>query len=199
MSPRIRKITAIVSAAALLGGGGIGVAQAASGDAGARPPRAGHMNRAALAKIASTLGVTTAQLQAALDASRPAKPADAARGPAGMASELAAALGADATKVEEILAANRPPKPAHAAANAGRPPRGAKPSNAKLVAALASGLDLDTATVKAAFAKIEAAHQAERTAREAAMYAAVASDLGLSTDAVRAAFEANRPAQPVRA
>ncbi len=114
-----------------------------------------------------------------------------------MASELAAALGADVAKVREILAANRPAKPARGTAGA-RPARGAKPSQTKLVAALASGLNLDTATVKAAFAKLDAARRAEHTAREAAMYAAVAKALGLETAAVKAAFEANRPAKPAR-
>ena len=198
MSPRIRKATAIVCSAARSGGAVMGVALAAAGAGGARPPHPGPMSSATLAKIASTLGVSTAQLQAALDANRPAKPAGGARGPDGMATELAAALGADVTKVRAILAANRPPRPARSAATAGRPPRGARPSNARLVAALASGLDLDSATVKAAFAKLDAAHEAEHSAREAAMYAAIASDLGLSTDAVQAAFEANRPAMPAR-
>ena len=52
--------------------------------------------------------------------------------------------------------------------------------------------------MRAAFTKIEAAHRAEHTAREAAMYAADASDLGRSADAVKAAFEANRPARHAR-
>jgi hypothetical protein len=193
---RIRKATAVVSAAVLLGGGGLSAAQAAAGDGGARPARAGQMNSATLAKIASTLSVSTAQLKAAMDANRPANPADGARG-AGMASELAAALGVDATKVSEILVANRPARSARGTGGA-RPARGAKASQTKLIAALASGLNLDTATVKAAYTKIEAAHRAEHSAREAVMYAAIAQDLGLSTAAVKAAFEANRPAKPAR-
>ena len=199
--PRIRKTAAIVTAAALIGGGGLGVAQAATGDGGSRPARSGPpggpMNGTSLANIASTLGVTTAQLRAALEANRPAKPAKAARGADGMASELAAALGVDVADVREILAANRPSRGARGT-NGARPPRGAKPSHARLIAALARGLNLETATVKAAFTKIEAARKAEHTAREAAMYAAVAADLGLSADAVKAAFEANRPARPTR-
>jgi len=199
---RIRKATVIVSAAALIGGGGLSAAQAATGDAGSREARAGQhrggpMNSTQLARIASTLGVTTAQLRTALESARPAKPADGARGPEGIASELAAALGVDVAQVRAILDANRPARPARGR-RGGRPARGARPSNTRLVAALASGLNVDTATVRAAFAKIEAAHRAEHTAREAAMYAAVASELGLSADAVKAAFEANRPAKPTR-
>ncbi len=173
MSPRIRKATAVVTAAALMGGGGIGIAQAASG-AGAGGNRPAHrgggpMSSATLAKIAAQLGVTTTRLEAAMTATRPAKPADA----------------------------NRPARPA-GARPIGPPPAGARPSNTKLIAALASGLGIDEATVKAALDKIEAAHKAEHSTREAAMYAALAKELGLSTDAVQAAFEANRPAKPAK-
>ena len=114
-----------------------------------------------------------------------------------MAGELATALGVEVADVQAILTANRPAKPARGTSGT-RPARGAKPSNTKLVAALASGLNLDTATVKAAFTKIEAARKDEHAAREAAMYAAVAKQLGLQTAAVQAAFEANRPARPAR-
>jgi len=75
------------------------------------------------------------------------------------------------------------------------PRKGAHPSNARLVAALATGLKLDEATVKAAFAKIDAAHKADHAAREDARHAAIAKQLGLSSDAVEAAFDANRPAK----
>jgi hypothetical protein len=201
MSPRIRKATAIISAAALLGGGGIGAAQAASGESGSRPARSGHgpgggpMSTASLAKIASTLGVSTAELKAAMQATRPAKPAgDRTRGANAMASELATALGVSTAQVQAILDANRPAKPA-AGTQGTRPPRGARPSNTKLIAALSGGLKLDTATVQAAFDKIDAAHAAEHTTREAAMYAALAAKLGVGADAVKAAFEANRPAK----
>jgi hypothetical protein len=201
MSPRIRKATAVLSAAALLGGGGLSAAQAASGDGGSRPARSGpgrgHVTSAQLAKIAATLGVSTAQLQAALTAARPARPTGA-RGADGMAGELATALGVTTAQVQTILDANRPARPA-AGTRGTRPPRGARPANTKLIAALADGLNLDTATVTAAFDKIEEAHRAAHTAGEAAMYAAVAARLGLSSDAVKAAFEANRPAKPAAA
>jgi hypothetical protein len=201
---RLRKITATVSAIALLGAGGLSAAQAAttstdssSSTARPGPKRGGPMSTAQLAATARTLGVTSAQLKAALDASRPARPTGERpdRG-AQMATALATALGADADEVKEILDANRPAKPAAGAKRTGARP--AKPSNTKLVAALASGLNIDTAKVKAAFATIEAAHKAEHEAREQAMYAAVAKELDLGADAVEAAFEANRPAKPTR-
>ena len=126
----------------------------------------------------------------------PAKPTgDGPRGDRGaMASELATALGVTTAQVQTILDANRPVRPA-AGTPGTRPPRGARPSNTKLIAALAGGLNLDEATVQAAFDKIDAAHQAEHAARDAAMYTALAGKLGVSADAVKAAFEANRPAK----
>lgn len=204
MSTNTRKIVAVLSASALLGGAGLGVAQAAKGGNGngkARAERAGGRHhgplpQGALQKIASTLGVSTADLRAALEANRPAAPpAGERRGPEQLAADLASALGVETAKVTEILEANKPARPA------GRPARGTmppKPDHTKLIAALASGLNLDEATVKAAFDKIEAAHQAEHQARETAMYEAVAKALGKTTDEVKAAFEANRPAKPAR-
>jgi hypothetical protein len=197
---RIRKATAIVSASALVGTGGLGVAQAATSAAtGASGPRpamrhGGPLSSTQLSAIATRLGVTTAQLKAALQASRPARPADGANRGDGMASDLAAALGVDVAKVKTILDANRPARPTAAARHAGQPP--AKPDDTKLVAALASGLNIDTATVQAALDKLDVARKADHAAREAAMYAAVAAQLNVSSDAVKAAFEANRPAQP---
>lgn len=201
---RLRKITATVCAVALLGAGGFAAAEAATAAKDSStsttrpgPKRGGPMNTAQLAAIAKTLGVTSAQLKSALDASRPAKPTGERpdRG-AAMATALATALGADVAEVSEILDANRPSKPAAAAKRTGARP--AKPSNARLVAALARGLDIDTAKVKAAFATIEAARRAEHETREQAMYTAVAKELGVSAGAVETAFEANRPAKPAR-
>jgi hypothetical protein len=201
---RIRKVTAAVSVAALVGAGGIGVAQAASTSSSAaktarsdRPggKRGGPMSTASIAAIAKTLGITSAQLKAAMDATKPAAGTKPDR--SGMAAELATALGVDTSAVQTILDANRPAKPAAGTKpTAGsRPKRGAKPDNSKLITALATGLKLDEATVKAAFTKLDAAHKADHSARESAMYAAIAKQLGLSTDAVQAAFEANRPAK----
>lgn len=192
----IRKATAVVTAAALIGTGGLTAAQAATSsatDSANRPAHrhGGPLPTTQLTAIAGELGVTTAQLRAALQASKPAKPADGAGRGAGMATALAAALDADVAKVREILEANRPARPARGSAG---PPKG-KPGNTRLIAALAGGLNLDRATVKAALAKLEAARKAEHDARQAAMYAAVAAQLDLGADAVKAAFEANRPAK----
>jgi hypothetical protein len=203
---RIRKVTAAVSVAALVGAGGIGAAQAATSTSSAaktarsdRPggKRGGPMSTASLAAIAKTLGVTSAQLKAAMDATKPAKGDRPAR--AGMAAELATALGVETSAVQTILDANRPARPAAGTkpAAGSKPKRGARPDNSKLITALASGLNLDEATVKAALGKIDAAHMADHTARETAMYAAIAKELGVEASAVKAAFEANRPAKLV--
>jgi Clp amino terminal domain, pathogenicity island component len=201
---RIRKITAAVSVAALVGAGGISAANAASssndGPSGSRPahsgPRpGGPMPAAQLNAIAKTLGVTSAQLKAALEATRPEKPARGDRPDhgAGLASELATALGVDVAQVKTILDANRPAKPTAGARKQGKP---GKPDDSKLVAALASGLNIDRATVQAAFDKLATTRRAEHDARETAMYAAIAAKLGVSADAVKAALEANRPTRP---
>jgi hypothetical protein len=204
MSP-FRKIAAVASTIALVGTAGLGVAsaadQSASGSSTAttrpdRGPRGGHeLTTAQLQSIASKLGVTTTQLQAAIAANRPARPSGTRpdRGD-GMAAELAAALGADAAKVAAILEANRPPRPSTPPSSTTQRP--AKPDESALIAALASGLNLDQSAVKAALAKVQAAHQAEHAARDSARYAAVAKTLGVDTDAVKAAFEAVRPAMP---
>jgi hypothetical protein len=207
MSPRIRKITAIVSASALVGGAGLGAAQAATTakDSTSTTRKAADVRRgpssADLAKIAAALDVTTAQLQSAMDASRPAKPAAGtkpAKGDrgAGRAAAIATALGADVTKVQEILDANRPAKPAAGSKPSGARP--AKPDQTKLVAALAEGLGLDTAKVQAALTAAEKAHRAEHDARHTEMYAAIAKALDKTTAQVQAAFEANRPAKRTR-
>jgi hypothetical protein len=205
MTTRIRKITAAGISAGLLAGIGISGAQAAtntdsstsgSSTSTARqaPKHRGGPSSAQLQRIASSLGVTTTQLKAAIDANRPAKPTGAKgdRG-AGMAADLAAALGADATKVQAILEAGRPAKPTSRPAAGTRP---AKPDHTKLTAALASGLSLDEATVTAALDKLEAARTAEHDARHQAEYAAIAKTLGVNADAVQTAFDAVRPAKP---
>ena len=203
---RIRKITAAVSVAALVGAGGISAANAASsssdGPSGSRPahsaPRPnGPLSATQLHAIARTLGVTSAQLKAALDATRPAKRPrgerpDRGAGPAG---DLATALGVDVAQVKRILDANRPSRPAAGARKNGKP---GKPSDSKLVAALASGLNIDRATVQAALDKLHAARKAEHDARESAMYAALSAKLGVSADAVKAVLVANRSTKPGR-
>jgi hypothetical protein len=200
MSIRTHRLAAVLSASALLGGVGIGVADAAKSAKGtqttrsARPGhhRGGPVPSAALAKIAKALGVSTADLRSALEANRPAKPAGE-RGPQQFAADLAEALGVETSAVQEILEANRPPRPEARPAQGTMPP---KPDHTKLIAALAAGLNIDEATVTAAVEKLEAAHEAEHQAREAAMYAAVADALGKTAAEVKAAFEANRPARP---
>ncbi|MEV4422856.1 hypothetical protein AB0L40_23185 [Patulibacter sp. NPDC049589] len=86
MTPRIRKAAAVASSVALMGAAGIGVANAADSTStsatttsttakGPGGPRGGGPGVHAddLAQVAKTLGVTTAKLQAAVDAARPAK------------------------------------------------------------------------------------------------------------------------------
>ena len=194
---RTRKITAVVSSAALLGTAGIGVANAATSTDGSssstssqtRPegPRGGghRLTTAQLQSIASKLGVSTAKLQAAIEANRPARPTGEQRGDrgAGRAADIAGALDADAAKVAEILEANRPARPA---------------DGTKLAAALASGLGLEQSAVESALDKLDAEHRAEREARDTARAAAIAKALGLETADVQAAFEAVEPAKPAR-
>jgi hypothetical protein len=207
---RIRSITAAVTAVAVMGAGGLGVADAATSSGtttksttsssstvkrnGKPGPRA--MSATTLAAIAKAIGVSSADLKAAMDANKPAKPTGtkADRG-AGMAADLASALGVQTSAVQTILDANRPAKPADGT----KPAPGTKPDESKLVAALASGLNLSEATVTAALTKLHAAHEADHTAREAAMYAAIAKKLNVDAATVRAAFEANRPAPPTSA
>ena len=209
MSNRTRRIAVIVSAGTLLSGAGLTVAQAAKTTtnasgvtaaktrAGGPGGQRGAMSTAGLAKIASALGVSSADLKAALDAARPAAPTgdSAGRGPGDLAAGLASALGVDTASVTAILDASRPAPPSGAPAKGSRP---ARPDASALVTALASGLNLDETTVKAAFDKLETTHKAADQARHTAMFKAVADKLGLTTDAVQAAFEANRPAQPTR-
>jgi hypothetical protein len=203
MSP-FRKIAAAGATLALVGTAGLGVANAADQSASgssttgtARPvpgPRGGghELTSAQLQSIASKLGVTTTRLQAAIAANRPARPTGARRDRGdGMAADLPTALGADATKVAAILEANRPARPATSSSSTQRP---AKPDNSALIAALATGLNLDQSAVTAAFAKLESARQADHEARDAARYTALAKTLGIDADAVKAAFEAVRPA-----
>jgi hypothetical protein len=203
---RIRKISAAVSVAALLGAGAISTANAASSSSdrrsGSRPAQSaarpdGPMAAAHLQAIARKLGVTMAQLKAALAATRPAKPVrgerpDRGTGPAG---DLATALGVDVAQIQRILDANRFAKPAAGVRENGRP---GERRDSRLAAALASGLKIDRATVQAAFDKLHAARKSERNARESAMYAALAAKLGVSADAVKAALVANRPPKPGR-
>ncbi len=85
----IRRLTAVLTTAALASGAGLGVAQAArtnADGASSAPARQGHRgpDQAGLEPLADALGVTVEQLRAALEAtpppSRTARRATAARG-----------------------------------------------------------------------------------------------------------------------
>ncbi len=204
MSRRKQTVVAAISAA-ILASSGLGAAQAAttSGDSArsgsqrpARGPERGP-GSAEISSVASKLGVTSAQLKAALDAARPAKPDGSARRDRGAdhAAALATALGADLAKVQALLEANRPERPASPSAGGQKPPA---PDRTALVKALADGLGLEQSAVQTALDKVEAAHRAEHDKRDAAMYAAVAEKLEKSAADVKAAFEAVRLAHPSR-
>lgn len=167
---------------------------------GGRGPSRGGLPSNALAEVAKTLGVTTDQLRSAVESARSAAAPDDPRG--ALVDELAAALNVDAAKIESVLQANRPARPSVGdGPGAGRlGPRGGHPDGGRppshdsaLVAALAKGLSIDEATVKAAFEKVAAAHEADHAKRKAAFFGAVATSLGLDTAAVEKAFEAARP------
>ena len=203
MTIRTRKIAVFLSAASLIGATGIGAAEAASSGSGStkttskqgRHGRGAPLTTAQLQSIADKLGVSTTDLKAALDANRPAKPSGTGDrpGPAQLASDLATKLGVDSSAVKTILDANKPAKPTSRPAPGTKP---AAPDHTALIAALASGLNIDQSTVKAAFDELDAAHKADETARRTAMYAAIAKSLGSTSDAVQAAFEAVLPAPP---
>jgi hypothetical protein len=202
MHARLRKSAALFSVVAVLGGGGIGAAQAVGASSSTAAPataRAGlpphrGLSETALERIAAKLGVSATQLKAAVEANRPARRDGNDRPPAGAgpAAELAEALGVTEAKVQQILDANRP--------DAGsRDARPAKPDQSKLATALAAGLNLDKAKVEAALDKLAAARDKDHAARHAAEYAAIAKTLGVDADDVKAAFEAVLPARGTKA
>lgn len=87
--------------------------------------------------------------------------------------------------VEEILDASRP--------EGAGPERGARPDQSELVAALAKGLSIDSAKVRTALEKAEAAHRADHDAERTAVYAAIAEAVDKTPAQVKAAFDAVRP------
>lgn len=189
------RVIAAVSAAALLGAGGLGAAQSAqsatdtpSNTSSSRPAKRA-ISTTQLAGIAKTLGVTSAELKAAMDDARPTKGSKADER-AGRAAALAKALGVQTSAVQEILDANRPATPAEGS----RPSRGSRPDQSTLVAALASGLNLSEAQVKTALATVRADDRAAHEARHDAVTAAIATTLDLDAADVKAAFDANRSA-----
>jgi hypothetical protein len=185
---QISKLPATLATAALLafGAGGVAVAQSDSQSA-AKGPKRGP-TAAQTSTLAKKLGVTAAQLKAAMAATRPDRAGRPDRGD--FAADIASALGVEKAAVQEILDANRPARPAQ------RPSRGTAPDHSALIEALASGLNLDKATVTAAFEKLDAAREADHEARHAAMAAALAQELGLDAGKVAKALEATRPARP---
>ena len=64
-----------------------------------------------------------------------------------------------------------------------------------LVSALSDGLGIEKATVQAAIDKLDAAHKADHSARDAAMAAALAKQLNLSAATVQDALASLRPAR----
>ena len=171
--------TLAVMAAAAAGGAAYAGAQddsgSSSGDRSAqqRPDRGPGgcdgrgMHRRNIAALARELGVTRAQLRAALNAvgagDRPDK--------GDLAADIAAALGVEESAVEEILD-DGPRGPGH-----------------DLVEELASGLNIDEAKVEDA---LEQLHEQRRDA----FAAALAEELGLDAADVEEALDSFRPGPP---
>ena len=188
MTIKTRKIAALISTAALMGG--VGIATAADG---ASSGKRGGPPKPPIGKIATALGVSNAELRSALEANKPERPTGERPGPADFAADIAEKLGVETSAVTEILEANKPARPAQRPQRGTKPP---KPDHTKLIAALAEGLGIEQATVQSAFDELRTEHEAEHEARHQALYAAVAEALGKTTEEVQAAFEANRPAKP---
>ena len=133
MDPRFRKVAVFVGAAALATGVGVGVAsqggETASSQAapsqrtGAQGARGG-MDFGALAE---KLGVTSAELRAAMDAARSAAPAGPQAGQDARAAALAKELGLPTDKVAAALQSLRPQGAPRGIPPAGGAPPGAAP------------------------------------------------------------------------
>jgi len=122
MDPRFRKVVVFVGAATLAGGVGVGVAAQGSDTAGTqtalrqRAGAPGHPRGMDLSALAERLGVSTAELQAALAAARPsgdrrdgdfgAPPGAGGADP--IATAIAKRLGVSTAKVQAALEAVRP-------------------------------------------------------------------------------------------
>jgi hypothetical protein len=192
MLARTRKTFTVlgVIAAAAAGGAAYAGAQDDSGNSNGnrsaqqRPDRGPGgcegrgMRRQNIAALARELGVTRAQLRAALNAvgagDRPDK--------GDLSADLAAALGVEQSAVEEILEANRPD---------GRRGPGGPGGHGDIVEALASGLNIDEAKVEDA---LESLHEQRRDA----FAAALAEELGLDAADVEEALDSFRPGPPPR-
>ena len=193
-----RTVAAVLATAVLVPIGLIGVGSATAQGSSTGTPATqtqgqgeapGHRDHGPdIATLAAKLGVTAAQLKAALDATRPSgKPPRGDHG-AGFATAVAGALGVSVDKVQPILEANRPAQPPV------RPAAGTKPDLSGLVSALSTSLGIDKAAVQAALDKVLAAHRAEAETRHAAMATALAKTLNLDVAKVKQALAELHPA-----
>ena len=124
----MRTTIAAIGAAAVLAGTGLGVASAqkeGSSSSGQAPaaqgmPGGGGPSAANVTALAKDLGVSTAKLKKAMQASRPSgTPGQRGAGaPGDMAAKLAKQLGLSEAKVKKALEANKP---------SGAPPSGGQP------------------------------------------------------------------------
>jgi hypothetical protein len=154
-----------------------------TGRGGGRGGPGGHGGHFDTAALATSLGVTEAQLQAALDKVRPAQ-GDKGDKLTAQAAAIAKALGASTADVQAVLEANRPDR------SKGTP--GERPDRSALAKALATKLGVTEAKAQAA---LDAAH-GDRDDRAAELASALAKELGLDAAKVTSALEAQRPTRP---
>ena len=132
MSSKIRKIAVIVGAGSVLAVAGCGSTTSSSSTAApagaAQQQQAGAPAAADLSALAKKLGVSTARLQEAMQATRPSQGASgsAATDPA---AALAKELGLSAAKVRAAMQATRPSGTPQAPPSGSAPPSGAAPSS----------------------------------------------------------------------
>ena len=140
-----------------------------------------HVDTAALAKA---LGVTEANLQAALAKVQPTK-ADHTAHEAAETAAIAKALGQSAADVQAVLDANRPDR------SAGKG-NGAKHDDSALAKALAAKFGVTQTQAQAA---LDAAHP-DKGERGTELATALAKELGLDATKVKAALDAQHPGHP---
>jgi hypothetical protein len=133
------------------------------------------------AALAKALGVTEAQIQAALDKVKPTQ-ADHAAQEAAETAAIAKALGQPAADVQAVLDANRPDR------SAGK----GQHDDSALAKALAAKFGV---TQEKAQAALDAAHP-DKDARGTELAAALAKELGLDAAKVKAALDAQHPNHP---
>jgi hypothetical protein len=154
------------------------------GHGGPGGPGGGHVDTTALA---TSLGVTEAELQAALDKVRPAN-GDRDDQRTARTAAIAKALGQSTADVQAVLDANRPDPPA-AGSMTQRP---AKPDESALAKALAAKFGISQDKAQAA---LDAAH-GDKGDRGDELAAALAKEFGLDATKVKSALEAQRPVHP---